>query len=101
MHKNCIKIKDESRKILQNGIFIFVNDRKKIFITIFVCGQLFSAIWSAWRFISGGPSIVVAVSSPGTGLMQLSIRSYPERVILYRVDNIYIINESLLKRSKF
>ena len=46
--------------------------------------------------------VVVIVSSSKTGLMQFSIRSYPERVILYRVDDIlYIINEPSLKRSKF
>ena len=33
--------------------------------------------------------------------MQFSIRFYPERVISYRVDHIYIINEPSLKRSKF
>ena len=29
LHKNCIKIKNSSWQILQNGIFVFVNDRKE------------------------------------------------------------------------
>ena len=31
MHKNCIEMENASRQILKNGIFVFVNDRKKRF----------------------------------------------------------------------
>ena len=45
--------------------------------------------------------VVVIVSSSETGSMQFAIRSYPERVISYRVDDIYIINEQSIERSRF
>ena len=41
--------------------------------------------------------VIVIVSSPGTGLMQFSIRFYPERVISYRIN---YIRDRVVKRRK-
>ena len=45
--------------------------------------------------------VVVMVSNPGISLMQFSIYSYPERVISYCVDDIYIINKPSFEGIKF
>ena len=54
-----MEVKNASCQILQKGIFVFMNDRKKNFITIFVRGQQFPAILSARRVIAGGPPYFV------------------------------------------